>query len=246
MKVTIRLYAGLQEMLGGRDVALELADGATVAELREQLGREYPVVTPFLPTLVCAVDEEYVPPEHTLREGDDIALIPPVSGGSDEPAMTPPASAEEDLGPFEVTRDPLDADALVRAVRRDESGAVVLFHGVARNNSDGRPVRALEYDAYDAMAVAKLREVAQMTRARYPITGMGVLHRIGRLEIGEASLLVAVSSAHRKEAFEAAHYAVDRIKEIVPIWKKEIWEDGDGEWVAGHVVDVPEATETRS
>ncbi len=228
MKVNIRLFAGLHDLLGQRDVVLELAEGATVLQLREQLAKEYPIVTPYLTTLVCAVDEEYVPSEHRLQEGDEVALIPPVSGGSDA-----------DL--FEVTAEPLDSQRLVEAVRKDESGAVALFFGVARNHSEGRRVRALEYDAYPSMAEKKLREVGDEVRDRWPITGIGVLHRTGVLAIGEASLLVAVSAAHRKEAFEACHYAVDRIKEIVPIWKKEIWEDGEGEgaWVAGHPVEAP-------
>ena len=230
MRVNVRLFAGLHDLLGERLVTLELSEGATVADLREQLGRQYPVVFPFLSTLVCAVDEEYVPPDHLLREGDDVALIPPVSGGDD--------------GVFRVTSAPLDPQELVEAVRKDESGAVVLLYGVARNQSEGRRVRALEYDAYPAMAEKKLREVADEVRARWPISGIGVLHRTGRLAVGETSLLVAVSAAHRQEAFEACHYAVDRIKQVVPIWKKEIWEDGDGAWVAGHPVDMPERVET--
>ena len=233
MKVHIRLYAGLHDLLGERNVTLELSDGASVAELRDQLGRQYPVVTPFLPTLVCAVDEEYVTPDHRLREGDNVALIPPVSGGSD------------DEGLFVVTREPLDPQRVTALVQRDESGAVVLFSGVARNTSEGRRVVALEYDAYPEMALSKLREVADDVRARWPITGIAIHHRIGRLEIGEASLLVAVSAAHRREAFEACHYAVDRVKETVLVWKKEIWDDGDGAWVAGHPVDVAERTEAR-
>ncbi|HYM14096.1 MAG TPA: molybdenum cofactor biosynthesis protein MoaE [Dehalococcoidia bacterium] len=135
---------------------------------------------------------------------------------------------------FAVTSDPLESAPLVEAVRRDESGAVALFYGVVRNENKGRAVRYLEYDAYPEMAVKKMREVADEVRARFPVTGVGVLHRVGRLEIGETSLLVAVSSGHRKEAFEACHYAVNRIKEIVPIWKKEVWDDGE-EWVEGHV-----------
>jgi molybdopterin converting factor subunit 1 len=233
MKVHIRLFAGLHDLIGERNVTLELSEGATVADLRDQLSRRYPVVTPYLPTLVCAVDEEYVTPDHALREGDDVALIPPVSGGS------------EDAGLFEITKKPLDPQRAAAAVRRDESGAVVLFSGVARNHSEGRRVLALEYDAYPEMAARKLREVAKETSARWPITGIAIHHRIGRLELGEASLLVAVSSAHRREAFEACQYAVDRVKQTVPIWKKEIWEDGEGAWVTGHAVDVAERIEAR-
>ena len=227
MNVNVRLFAGLHDLLGQREIRIELADNATVAELRRELARRYPVVTPYLPTLICAVDEEYVDTDHPLKDGDEVAIIPPVSGGDGA------------LGPFEVSAEPLDPQRLVAAVRKDESGALVLFHGVARNHSEGRRVLALEYDAYPSMAEKKLREVAEEVLARWPVTGIGCFHRTGRLAIGEASLLVAVSAAHRQEAFEACHYAVDRVKQIVPVWKKEIWEDGDGAWVPGHAVEPP-------
>lgn len=230
MKVNISLFAGLHDLVGKRNLTLELADGATVDQLRTKLGELYPVVVPYMATLVCAVDDEFVPVDHALEEDDDVALIPPVSGGSNTL--------------FLVTSEPLDAQQLVDAVRVDESGAVTLFHGVARNNSDGRRVRALEYEAHESLAEKKLREVAGDVGRKFDITGIGVHHRIGRLEIGETSLLVAVSAAHRREAFEACHYAVDRIKEVVPIWKKEIWEDGGGDWVEGHPIDAPERATT--
>ena len=238
MKVNVRLFAGLNELLGQRYVTLELAEGANIAQLRDQLGREYPAVTPFLTSLVCAIDEEYVDSDRALHDGDEVALIPPVSGGSG-------GARAGDEGCFQVTSEPLDGERLMAAVRRDGSGAVVLFSGVARDHSEGRRVRALEYDAYPSMAEKKLREVADEVRARWPITAIGVLHRTGRLAIGETSLLVAVSAAHRREAFEACHYAVDRIKEIVPIWKKEIWEDGDGAWVGGHPVETAQTLEAK-
>jgi molybdopterin synthase catalytic subunit len=139
---------------------------------------------------------------------------------------------------FEITPDPLDPAPLVAAVRDDEAGAVALFYGVVRNENIGRRVLYLEYDAYPAMAVKKMREVADEVRAKFPITGIGILHRTGRLEIGETSLLVAVSSGHRKEAFEACHFAVDRIKQVVPVWKKEVFEGGE-EWIEGHLPEAP-------
>jgi molybdopterin synthase catalytic subunit len=139
---------------------------------------------------------------------------------------------------FIVTEQPLDPAPLVEAVRRDEAGAVALFYGIVRNENLGRRVQYLEYDAYPEMAIKKMHEVGEEVSARFPVTGFGVMHRTGRLEIGETSLLVAVSSGHRKEAFEACHYAVDRIKQIVPVWKKEVWEDGS-EWIEGSVPEVP-------
>jgi molybdopterin synthase catalytic subunit len=138
---------------------------------------------------------------------------------------------------FAIQQEPLDPSALVAAVRRDDAGAIALFYGIVRNENMGRAVQYLEYDAYPEMALKKMREVAAEVRAKHPIAEIGVLHRIGRLEIGETSLLVAVSSGHRKEAFDACHYAVDRIKQIVPIWKKEVWDDGS-EWIEGHRPEV--------
>jgi molybdopterin synthase catalytic subunit len=140
---------------------------------------------------------------------------------------------------FAISPDPLNPAPLVEGVRRDDAGAIALFYGVVRNENLGRRVQYLEYDAYPEMALKKIREVADEVRARFGIAEIGVLHRIGRLEIGETSLLVAVSSGHRKEAFEACHHAVDRIKQIVPIWKKEVWDDGSA-WVEGHRPEVSE------
>ena len=137
---------------------------------------------------------------------------------------------------FEVTADPLDPQRLADHVRRDESGAVALFYGVVRNNSRGRRVLYLEYDAYPEMAERVMRQIAEEAMARWPLTDIAIQHRTGRLEIGETSLLVAVSSPHRKQAFEACHHIVDRFKEIVPIWKKEVWEGGEV-WIEGEPVE---------
>ena len=139
---------------------------------------------------------------------------------------------------FEITDKPLDPAPLVESVRRDDAGAIALFYGIVRNENLGRAVSYLEYDAYPEMAIKKMKEVAEELRARFPVTGVGVMHRIGRLEIGETSLLVAVSSPHRAAAFEACHHAVDRIKQIVPVWKKEVWADGE-EWIEGHTPEIP-------
>jgi molybdopterin synthase catalytic subunit len=136
---------------------------------------------------------------------------------------------------IEITSQPLDIEPFLQHVRRDESGAVALFLGVVRDNSHGRRVLYLEYDAYAEMAERKLREVAEEVQARWPITDVAIAHRTGRLEIGETSLLVAVSSPHRHDAFAACHHIVDRIKEIVPIWKKEVWEGGEA-WIEGEPV----------
>jgi molybdopterin synthase catalytic subunit len=136
---------------------------------------------------------------------------------------------------FEITSAALDGQRLIEHVRKDESGAVALFSGVVRNENMGRRVLYLEYDAYPEMAERVMREIAVEAMGRWPITNIAMQHRIGRLEIGEASLLVAVSAPHRKEAFEACHALVDRFKEVVPVWKKEVWEGGE-EWIEGEAV----------
>ena len=136
---------------------------------------------------------------------------------------------------FEVTEKPLDPEKLASHVRKGEAGAVVLFYGVVRDNSMGRRVDHLEYDAYPEMAEKVMRDLADEIMARFPVTDIAIQHRTGRLEIGEASLLVAISSPHRKEGFEAAAALVDRFKEVVPVWKKEVWEGGE-EWIEGEPV----------
>jgi molybdopterin synthase catalytic subunit len=136
---------------------------------------------------------------------------------------------------IEITAGPLAPEPFLQHVRRDESGAVALFLGIVRDHSHGRRVLYLEYDAYPEMAERKLREVAEEALARWPITDVAIAHRTGRLEIGETSLLVAVSSPHRHDAFAACHHIVNRIKEVVPIWKKEVWEGGEA-WIEGEPV----------
>ena len=219
MKAKVRLFARLADLAGTRETELELGEGLSVAEAFQVLCRRFPEMASLAGSLMYAVNAEYVSPDHPLRAGDELALIPPVSGGGLE-------------GLFEVTADPLDPQRLIKHVRRDESGAVAVFLGVVRDNSRGRRVLYLEYDAYPEMATRVMREIAEETMARWPITDIAMQHRTGRLEIGETSLLIAVSSPHRKEAFEACHHLVDRFKEVVPVWKKEVWESGEV-WIEG-------------
>ena len=226
MKVALHLFASVREAVGQREVCLDLEDGATLDDLKRRLATDFPPLEPMLKTIVFAIDDEYVPFEQRLHDGAEIALIPPVSGGSED-------------GLFRVTTDVMAPDALVKLVRRDEAGAVTLFYGDVRNHSEGRSVERLEYEAHESMALRKMREVAAETKQRFPdICEVGVWHRIGTLEIGETSLLVAVSSPHRRDAFEACHWCVDRIKEVVPVWKKEHWSDGSA-WVEGHPIEAP-------
>lgn len=237
VKVSLHLYAGLRELLGARDLDFDVDDGATIADLQARLAATYPAVQPFLKTLAFAIDDEFVDTEERIHAGADIALIPPVSGGA------PSVHGEPGEPPLvHLTHDPLEAAApqLVEAVRTDDSGAVAVFYGVARNHSEGRAVERLEYEARESMALRQMQNVVDETKRRFPaVAEIGVWHRIGILEIGEASLLVAVASPHRAEAFEACHWFVDRLKQVVPIWKKEHW-TGGAAWVEGHPVEPPE------
>lgn len=221
MKAKVRLFARLGELAGTRATDVELGEGLAARDVYSLLCDRYPALSGLGNALMYAINAEYVSPEHPVREGDELALIPPVSGGSEL---------------FEITPNPLDIQRVVDFVRRDESGAIALFYGVVRNNNLGRTVLYLEYDAYPEMATKVMRDIADEIRGRHPITSVAIQHRTGRLEIGDTSLLVAVSAPHRKEAFEACHALVDRFKEVVPIWKKEVWEGGE-EWIEGETVD---------
>jgi molybdopterin synthase catalytic subunit len=232
MKVSLRLFAGLHDLVGKKDIVMELPDGARVQDLKARLADEYPIVQPMLRTLVFAIDDEYIPTDEELHDGAEVSLIPPVSGGAE---------------PFWLTTEPLELrqQELFALVRRDDCGAVIVFYGVVRNNAEGRRVLRLQYEAHETMAVRKMREVADEVRRRFPeVVEIGIWHRVGVLEVGETSLLVALSSPHRREGFEASLWAVDRIKEVVPVWKKEHFADGTAQWVEGHPVDLPETAKS--
>ena len=223
MQVTVRLFAGLKERFGPELREGFNEDAIPVDELLERVIEMYPALGEYLPSLAIAVNREYVQDSKQLiREGDEVALISPISGG---------AEAGE-VPHFLVTPAPLDARAVRDVVRTDASGAVVVFEGVVRDRHEGHEVLRLEYDAYPEMAERVLREVADAVRSEFAIHDIAIHHRTGMLEIGEASLVVAVSAEHRAEAFAAAERAVDAVKASVPVWKREhgpggaTWQEG--------------------
>lgn len=220
MRIRVKLFASVREIVGHKELMLEVPVGFKAAELLHRLASEYPRLRPLLPSLKIAVNQEYTDMERVLNEEDEVALIPPVSGGVDV---------------YEIVDSPLSLDALVTAMGRETSGAIASFLGIVRGYARGRKVSYLEYDAYPDMAVAKMRQIGEEVRARWPIDGVRIVHRVGRLGVGEASVAIAVSSPHRREALEACAYAIERLKETVPIWKKEVWTDG-AEWI-GSTVD---------
>lgn len=215
MQVRVRLFARYREAAGQERLDVELPEGGTVEAAWAAVVGRHPQLAGYRPFTLFAVGHDYVPPEHALKPGDELCLFPPVSGGSDD-----------DL--YEVVDRPLSPDAIAAAVDHPGAGGVVLFSGVVRNETEGRPVKFLEYEAHPPMAVAKMREIGLAARARWPgVKRVAMQHRTGRLEIGEASVLIAVSAAHRAEAFEACRYAIDTLKRTVPVWKKEHFEDGE-------------------
>jgi MoaE-MoaD fusion protein len=216
MKVEVRLFARYREAAGRDRVEIDLPEGGTVETAWEAVSRRFPALGQYRPFTLFALREDYVSPDHRLGEGDELCLFPPVSGGS----------GGEDW--IEVTAEVLSERATADAVADPGAGAVALFSGIVRDQTGGRRVKFLEYEAHAPMALAKMREIAAAIRARWPGTlRVALVHRVGRLEIGESSVMIAVSSPHRREAFEACHFAIDTLKETVPVWKKEYFEDGE-------------------
>ena len=210
MHVHVRLYASYREQAGRDHLDVAINEGATVAHAIAQLLSDVPTLPrDFKPHLI-AVNDEFANPAYPLNDADEIALYPPVSGGVD----------------VRVVHDEIDARQMADAVRQGSNGAVFTFEGTTRDNTGGETVLHLEYEADERMAEKVLGQVLEETAARFGVATMAARHRIGRLEIGEVSLVVAAGAPHRLEAFLATQYAVDRIKHIVPVWKREFFEDG--------------------
>jgi len=208
MRVVVRLFAGLRERAGTAARDLELGAGSTVTDVWAELGLgEEP------PGLLYAVNKEYAPPDRKLADGDEVALIPPVSGGS-----------------FMLVDGPIGLDAVISDVSGPQAGAIATFQGTVRSRSRGRDVIALVYEAYSGMAERVMAEIAAEVKARYDLCEVAVTHRIGRVEIGETSVAIAVSAAHRQDALAACRDVIDSLKERVPLWKKELYEGGE-EWI---------------
>ena len=220
MRVRVIAFGVLKDSLGSGERTVELAEGATVGALLQQLQATAGV--PPLRGIAVSVNAEYARADVTLHEGDEVGLLPPVSGGSGP-----------GVGETRLTREAIDADALVRAAKAGADGAVVVFDGIVRNHSRGRRTLHLDYEAYEEMALKQMAQLADEARERFGVRHVTIVHRLGRLEIGETSVLIVVASAHRAQAYEASRWVIDTLKKTVPIWKKETFADGavwaDGE-----------------
>jgi molybdopterin synthase catalytic subunit len=229
MKIEVLFFGMVKEITGGPAATVEMAAGATVETLFAHYADQFPALSPMSKSLVLAVNRKFVTRRHVLNDGDEVAFMPPVSGGTG-----PWSQMIEDADGhfFAITREPIDAAALQSKLVESRDGAVVTFDGVVRDNSKGRRTLYLEYEAYEPMAVEVMAGIGREMAAAHEISRIGIVHRIGRLEIGESSIAVVVASPHRSAAFEACAEAMDRIKRLVPVWKKEYF-DGGEVWVEG-------------
>jgi MoaE-MoaD fusion protein len=224
MNIQVKLFATLKDRAGSSRVGVDLPGDATVAVLLERLAATHPKLAPSLAACVVAVNQEFAFGSTPIRSGDEVALFPPVSGG------TP-------VGPeiFRIAEGAIDLNELAAAVTLPSTGAVCTFTGTVRGVSADHETAQLHYEAYTPMAEAKMKQVAAEIRERWPaVQGIAIVQRVGRLNVGEFTVLIAVSAGHRDQGvFEAARYGIDRLKEIVPVWKKEIGPGGE-QWVEGH------------
>lgn len=221
----------LKDVAGRAVEELELENGTDVSAVFARCAESHPRLRDYKDSIVLARNHAFSKPSDKLAEGDEVALLPPVSGGSDAVEIRETVDPAGDY--FALTRHPVETDSLVKRIVEGHDGAVVRFEGVVRNNTKGRPTLRLDYECYEPMALKTIAEIGRQLVAEYEISRIAVVHRLGRMEIGETSVAIVVCAPHRKPAFEAALEAIDRLKRLVPIWKKEhiaegeVWAEGD-------------------
>ncbi len=211
MRVRLLLFAGLREAVGQKDMVLELEEGASLQQLVTRLGEQFPPVAKYQDRLLMSVNEKRASLDTALEDGDEVALLPPMSGG---------------VGRAWVQAAPLSMDALLEEVRDPSCGGIVTFTGVVRDHSRGQDIDHLEYESYVPMAEQEMRVIVDQARQRWGDVRLALAHRVGRLEVGAAAVMVAAAAPHRAHAFEACRFAIDTLKRTVPIWKKEFAESG--------------------
>ena len=219
MRVNVLFFGITHDLTGCAQEQVDLPEGENLEGLRRLYETRFPRLLSVGNSLILAVNQEIAKDSAPLHDGDEVAFMPPVSGG-----------ASEDF--FRITRAPISAAELARQLSAPQDGAVVVFEGIVRNHSRGRATLYLEYEAYEPMAIGKMEELGREAKQKFAIDGIGMIHRLGRLEIGETSVAIIVTAEHRRAAFEACQFAIDRLKQVVPIWKKEYFADG-AVWAEG-------------
>jgi molybdopterin converting factor subunit 1 len=227
MRVEILFFGMLKDFAGKERDSVELADGATVSDLLRLIEQGVPRMASYGRSIAVSVNHEYAEPKRVLHQGDEVGLLPPVSGGAD--------AAQDRRGEARVSlvRERIEPEKILAGIKSGADGAVVAFDGIVRDNSRGRRTKYLDYEAYEGMALKELGKLAGEAVQKFEVRDAVICHRLGRLYVGETSVLIAVASAHRGAAFEACRWIIDTLKKTVPIWKKEHFEDGaiwaDGE-----------------
>ena len=228
MQVRVLLFGSLREAAGAKELSVALPERASVVALRELLMASQPAFGKLAGRLRVAVNREFASDDAVLADGDEVAFLPPVSGGSNRHA-----NPDEDRARCTISERPLDAEAVAARVAGADAGGVVSFLGAVRDHARGRAIRHLEYEAYPAMALVEMERICDAAAQRWPAARVAIAHRVGHLEIGDLAVVVVAAAAHRAEAFEACRFAIDTLKETVPIWKKEVAIDGEY-WVDDH------------
>jgi molybdopterin synthase catalytic subunit len=232
MRLKVLFFGMLKDVAGVPEERLEIGDGADLHAVFEHYAARYPKIREMAGSIVMARNHEFAGPATPARDGDEIAFLPPVSGGKGEYLQ----EIHENGNFFALTRKPIQTRRIADYVLRGEDGAVVTFEGTVRNNTDGRRTRCLEYECYEPMAVKLMARIGAELAGQFEIGHIAMVHRLGRMLVGETSVAIVVTAPHRRAAFEAAHEAINRLKRLVPVWKKEFFVDGEvwveGEWDA--------------
>ncbi|HXP47213.1 MAG TPA: molybdenum cofactor biosynthesis protein MoaE [Terriglobales bacterium] len=234
MQVRVLFFGALRDLVGRSNDALTLPEGACLSDLLAHYEAAVPRLKDFLPAIAFSINQEYAPPGAALHDQDEVALLPPVSGGLDESRSH-----------VALVRDRIATETVLARIKQPEDGAVVVFEGIVRDHTRSRRTLYLDYEAYEPMARRKLEELAKEALERFEIREVALVHRLGRLQHSETSVLIAVASAHRAAAFDACRWLIDTLKKTVPIWKKEYFADG-AVWADGEPFpdDIPTAGKT--
>ena len=225
MRIRVLFFGMLKDVVQRGTEDLDLPESSVLSDVLAHYVQIIPSLKLLMPSVAISINQEYAEPETRLKEGDEVALLPPVSGGSQDSEGRQRHAA--------IVHEIIDGQSLLAGIKQPEDGACVVFEGIVRNNSRGRRTLYLDYEAYEPMALKQLEELAEQALAKFQIRDVAIVHRVGRLEIGETSVLILVASAHRAAAFDACRWIIDTLKRTVPIWKKEYFEGGvvwaDGE-----------------
>ena len=234
MTIRVLFFGMLKDVVGKDSDSLDLPEPARLADVLNLYGARFPRMQNMRSSIAMSVNQEYAGPEARLKAGDEVALLPPVSGGSSSAHCA-------------IVRERIDTDGVVQQIKRPQDGAAVVFEGVVRNHSRGRRTLYLDYEAYEDMALKQMEALCEQALAQFSVSNVALHHRLGRLEIGETSVLIVITSAHRAAAFDACRWLIDTLKRTVPIWKKEHFEDG-AVWADGEPfpAEIPSAAGANS